>query len=83
MGTPIKWKTYSLAPTPEGEEHPNVVEDVLERFEVKDWHIQALHAGWLPKQKPMTDEEIWRVVNEHPSHRFELARAIEKAHGFE
>lgn len=35
------------------------------------------------KRKPLTDAAIWKIVNDNPPHRFELARAIEKAHGIE
>lgn len=70
MGTPIKGKTYSMAPTPEGEEHPNIM--------VTDW---------IPQRKPLTEEEIYKLLgydNQHgvvPGYAMSFVRAVEAAHG--
>ena len=89
MGTPIFGTRYVLAPTPEGEEHPNIID----RF-VKQEAFCDNHCVWtnhhpdcvIGQRKPLTNEEIERVCTPLGFAQLspvEIARAIEKAHGIE
>jgi len=98
MGAPIFGTRYVLASTPEGDEHPNVID----RF-VKQEHFCDTHCVWtnhhpdcaLAQRKPLTDDEIelayreiWRALSDGFSHTsvewIEAGiRYAEKVHGIE
>ena len=87
MGTPIFGTQYVLDFTPEGEEHPNVID----RF-VKQEHFCDTHCVWtnhhpdcaLAQRKPLTDEALMALLPgavRLPPGWKDFARAIEAAHG--